>query len=248
MRLTEVLNKIESGVTDIAAKAGPLLAPIPAAYAVANATRVTLGWPVIVAVAAGAAIECLGIASLNTALMLRSYNREKRRSDPAAPFGLATGAAGFYVAVAVALTATVEPASALFPFLSLAGAMILALRADHRRRVSGIAEAKAEASRKRAERRNRKRTETGPEMRRKSSGSQAEPTEEPKSPEGRRERARIILERDPAVSGAELGRRLGVSGRQGRNLRAELLPIIEVETSAISGNGGGNGRKWEGAN
>lgn len=41
------------------------------------------------------------------------------------------------------------------------------------------------------------------------------------------QRALAILATDPGISGAELGRRLGLSERQGRNLRAELSPEID---------------------
>jgi hypothetical protein len=248
-----VLERIESVVTDIAAKVGPMIAPIPTAYAIGTSVVENLAWPVWVAILAGGAIELLGLATVNTALTLREYNANKRKSDPRAPFGLAASLAGVYLVVAVALAVVLDVVEALatwtpaiFPLLSLCGVTVLAVRSDHRRRVSGIAEAKAEASRKRAERRNRKRTEIRAEAGRKPAGTLAEMESEsigiPGSPEERKTRAKAILARDPDVSGTELGRRLGVSGRQGRNLKAELLPEMEIGTSAIGGNGTGNGR------
>jgi len=44
--------------------------------------------------------------------------------------------------------------------------------------------------------------------------------------------ARIIMEKQPTISGSELGRQLGKSERMGRKLKAELMPVI-------SGNGRG---------
>jgi hypothetical protein len=109
-------------------------------------------------------IELLGLAAVNTALMLREYNASKRKSDPTAPFGLAAALGGVYLVVAVALAVLLDVipslarfSPAIFPLLSLAGVTVLGLRSDHRKRVDGIAQDKARRRKMRQERRERKR-------------------------------------------------------------------------------------------
>jgi hypothetical protein len=102
-----------------------------------------------------------------TALTLRSYNQERHPGDPAAPFSFSAGLVGIYLSVAVVLTVALDTvpglatfAPVLFPGLSLAGMAVLAIRADHARRLVVVgalrateqAEAQAEATRKEAER------------------------------------------------------------------------------------------------
>ena len=109
-----------------------------------------LGWPDWVGVSAAIAVECLGLDSVNTALLLREHNATKRKNDPLAPFTLAAALAGVYLVVAIALAVIqdVVPelviySPAIFPLLSLTGVTVLGLRADHRRRMETIAQEKA---------------------------------------------------------------------------------------------------------
>jgi len=153
-------KQIETVITDLAARIGPLTAPLPTAYAVATATGEHLGWPAWVSAAAAVSIEVMGIATVNTALELREYNAAKRKSDPSAPFALAVGLAGGYLGIAVGLAVVMDVAPALvvyapaiFPLLSLAGATVLSLRADHRRRLSAIEREKGERRAARASKR-----------------------------------------------------------------------------------------------
>jgi predicted transcriptional regulator len=161
-RLKALPDHVEAGITDLAAKAGPLVAPLPTAFAVGTSVIEHLDWPKWVGVSAAIAVECLGLASVNTALMLREYNvtrrqypshyteenkrKSKMKVDPPAPFGLAVTLAGAYLTVAIALAVVLDVIPSLatyspviFPLLSLTGATILALRADHRRRIVAAA-------------------------------------------------------------------------------------------------------------
>lgn len=163
-QFNDVLTAIEAAVVEVAARLGPILAPIPTAYAVGSATRNALGWPATVSIVAAIVIELLGLAAVNTALMLREYNAEKRKSDPRAPFGLAAALGGVYLIVAVALAVLMDVipslarfSPAIFPLLSLAGVTVLGLRSDHRKRLDAIAQDKARRRKMRQERRERKR-------------------------------------------------------------------------------------------
>lgn len=139
------MRAIETRITDLIAGLAPWLAPIPTAYLVGRATLGALGWPLAVAICAALIVESLGLTATNTALALWQYNRQRRKTDPAAPFALAAGLVLAYVAVAVLLTVALDVtpslaryAPAIWPALSLTGVTLLALRADHARRLDLI--------------------------------------------------------------------------------------------------------------
>lgn len=152
-----LLNRVEAALTMVVATVAPWLAPIPTAWLVGSATIRHLGWPVWVAVVAAAIVECLGLAGGNVALMLWTYNRQRRKTDPVAPVAVAVTLVGLYVVIAITLTVALDIlpgltrfAPAIFPLFSLTGLTTLALRADHRLRLEAIAADRAERSAARA--------------------------------------------------------------------------------------------------
>ena len=88
------VDSVESTAVDLVARLSPWLAPLPTAYLTATATVKHLNWPELVGAIAGVVVESLGLASVSTALELREYNAEKRRSDPVVPFKLAVTLTG----------------------------------------------------------------------------------------------------------------------------------------------------------
>ena len=156
------LTRGEAVAVELVANLAPWLAPLPTAWLVADRTMVHLGWPLWVAMVAGVTLELLGVGILATWLMLFGYNRERRKTDPRAAEWPALLLVGLYFFTAEALTVVLDVwplaavwAPALFPVLSVASFGLLALRADHRRRLDAIAaqkvDARAERERKRAE-------------------------------------------------------------------------------------------------
>lgn len=136
---------IETTATNFVARLAPWLSPIPTAYLVGRATLIHLLWPLPVAIIAAVIIEGLGLSAINTALELREYNANRRKSDPGAPFILALALACVYFATAITLTVALDTlptlaryAPAIFPILSLCGVTVLALRSDHKRRLEAI--------------------------------------------------------------------------------------------------------------
>ena len=88
-------------------------------------------------------MEVLGISTINTAMTLWTWNREKNKSDKAAPTWVAVLAAAFYVMVVITVnvmldggTTLEKAAKGLLSSLSVAAAITLALRSQHSRRVS----------------------------------------------------------------------------------------------------------------
>jgi hypothetical protein len=224
----DTVGQIEVVLTDAVAKIAPWTAPIPTAYLVGRATVEHLGWPVAVGIVVAIIVESLGLATSATALELREYNASKRKSDPRAPFALATVLVAVYLAVAVGLTVALDIAPvlgiyspAIFPFLSLTGVTVLAIRGDHRRRVEGIEMERA--ARRSARNRNRKPTQKVEPLPESVSAGTARYTE---TGAETKKRARVILEERPGISGSELGRQLGRSERLGRKLKAELMPGV----------------------
>lgn len=150
--LVKWIDQAEGTAVDLVAKVAPWASPLPTAYLTARATVQHLGWPEPMGIIAGVIVECLGLAATATALTLREYNcNRQRKSDPTAPLALALVLVGVYFGSITLLTVLLDTAPALavyaplaFPILSLSGVTVLALRADHRRRLAGIEAGKAE--------------------------------------------------------------------------------------------------------
>jgi hypothetical protein len=146
LRFRETLSEIETYLTDGISAFGPWIASIPSAVLVANATVKDLHWSLELGWVAAAIIESLGLTTVSTSLLLWEYNADKRKTDPDAPFLLAASLVGVYLVSTIGLTVLLDIfpdlaryAPALFPILALVGAVNLALRSGHRRRLSNIA-------------------------------------------------------------------------------------------------------------
>ena len=151
IRFRETLSEIETNLTDGIAAIGPWITPIPSAVLVANATVKDLHWGAELGWVAAAIIESLGLTTVSTSLLLWEYNAGKRKTDPDAPFLLAASLVVVYLVSTIGLTVLLDIfpnlaryAPALFPILALVGAVNLALRSGHRRRLAGIAQDRAE--------------------------------------------------------------------------------------------------------
>ena len=138
-RLTE---EAERTLVDNLAATAPWLAPLAPAYLAYQAMVDVLHFPIWVAGTVGTTVEVLGISTINTALTLYTWNREKNKSDKAAPTWVAILVSGFYVAVVITVnvlldggTALDKGAKALISSLSVAAAITLALRSQHGKRV-----------------------------------------------------------------------------------------------------------------
>ncbi len=151
IRFRETLSEVETNLTDGIAAFGPWITPIPSAVLVANATIKDLHWSVELAWVAAAIIESLGLTTVSTSLLLWEYNAGKRKADPDAPFLLAASLVVVYLVSTIGLTVLLDIfpdlaryAPALFPILALVGAVNLALRSGHRRRLANIAQDRAD--------------------------------------------------------------------------------------------------------
>lgn len=150
---------LETRLVNLVSALAPWLAPLPTAWLVYDRAQRFLTWPAWIAAIAGLTLELLGVGILATALMLWTYNAGKRKSDPEAGMRLPLALVALYFITAELLTAALDVwpflsdyAAALFPLLSVAAFVLLALRAEHGRRLADIEAQKAESRRNRAER------------------------------------------------------------------------------------------------
>lgn len=149
--IRESFSEIENNLTDGIAAIGPWITPLPSAALVANAVVQDLHWNQTLGWITAAIIESLGLTTVSTSLQLWDYNAGKRKTDPGAPFLLAASLVGVYLVSTIGLTVLLDIfpelgryAPALFPLFALVGAVNLALRSGHRRRLAGIAQERAE--------------------------------------------------------------------------------------------------------
>jgi len=136
-------QEAERTLVDNLAATAPWLAPLAPAYLAYQAMRSVLLFPVWVAGAIGVTVEVLGISTINTALSFWTWNREKNKSDKAAPTWVAIVVAAFYVAVVITVNVLLDggailekTAKGLISSLSVAAAVTLALRSQHTRRMA----------------------------------------------------------------------------------------------------------------
>ena len=149
------MTKLTAALANLA----PWCAPAPTAWIVAVSTMRHLAWPWYVALVAALTFELLGLRASVLALEFYSFNSQKRKDDPAAPFAAALGLLVAYIVTAILLTVALDIvpvlaryAPAIFPLLSLAAFVILAMRQDHAARVATIAADKAADKAQRAKR------------------------------------------------------------------------------------------------
>jgi len=243
-------QSIEARITDFIAGFVPWLAPIPSAALVVSATQKYLGWPIGIAIVAGAIIEGLGLTSTSTALGLWEFNARKVENEPKAPFWLAAILVGVYFASTLGLTVVLDGnsglthiAPALFPILAIVATVNIALRSQHARRLERIAQAderarqdaiRAEEERKMDAERKRQERKESREARRQSftpgalkDGSIDVSVDRLLA--GRAAKKAAVIDAmvdayraNPRIGDTELGDRLGVSRQTIFNYRKEL--------------------------
>lgn len=201
---------VESILIDNIAATSPWLAPLLPAFMAHQAMSTHLGFPAWVSICGAVVVEFLGLASITTTFQFWDYNDSRRKLDQAAPVRFAGMAAGFYLIVVITVNVMLDPspwlhriAKALLSSLSVIAAIILALRAQHSRRLDGIQQERQD--RKEARKLSRKIQEP--------SGNFPEGSDWRKLPE---EDRRMIHD----LSTAEIAARYQVSERTARNWRS----------------------------
>ncbi len=160
------IKKLESMFIDAIAAVTPWLAPLIPAYLVYSNMTEQLGYPPIFGLVGAAAVEFLGLSAVHTATTFHQWNDAHQRER--APFWFAFGAGLFYVIIVLTVNAALDIwrgnegvkilAHALLSLLSVDAAVIIAIRAQHARRLNERDEARQE---RKAARRDANETRTG---------------------------------------------------------------------------------------
>ncbi|MBE2197114.1 MAG: hypothetical protein IAE79_00795, partial [Anaerolinea sp.] len=139
----------ETAVLDNVAATTPWLAPLLPASIAYHHLKDYLQFSTPMALVGAGVVELLGLSAVHTAFQLWQYNDEKRESESAAPFVPAALAGGVYLLVVITVNVILEAANtspstaaiasivakALLSTLSIVAAFVLALRAQHARRI-----------------------------------------------------------------------------------------------------------------
>jgi hypothetical protein len=138
------VKRIEAGFIDTVAAVTPWLAPLIPAYLVYHNMTTRLGYPPIFGLIGAAAVEFLGLSAVHTAVTFWTWNDDHTKER--APFWFAFGAGLFYVFIVLTVNAALDIAQdsqgvkifahALLSLLSVDAAIIIAIRAQHARRLA----------------------------------------------------------------------------------------------------------------
>ncbi len=146
------IAKAEAAFINAVAAVTPWLAPLIPAYLVFHNMTERLGYPPIFGLVGAAAVEFLGLSAVHTAVTFWQWNDTHKLER--APFWFAFGAGLFYVVIVLTVNAALDiwPGDAwvkilahgLLSLLSVDAAVIIAIRAQHARRLSEREEARQE--------------------------------------------------------------------------------------------------------
>ena len=138
------IKKIEATLIDAIAAVTPWLAPLIPAYLVYKNMTQQLGYPVIFGLIGAAAVEFLGLSAVHTAVTFWQWNDNHKTER--APFWFAFAAGLFYVVIVLTVNAALDIwrgsdsvkifSHALLSLLSVDAAIIIAIRAQHARRLT----------------------------------------------------------------------------------------------------------------
>lgn len=144
------VKKIEAVLIDAIAAVTPWLAPLIPAYLVYHNMTGRLGYPLPFGLVGAAAVEFLGLSAVHTAVTFWQWNDNHKLER--APFWFAFGAGLFYVVIVLTVNAALDIwrdndgvkilAHALLSLLSVDAAVIIAIRAQHARRLTERNEAR----------------------------------------------------------------------------------------------------------
>ena len=151
------IKKIEAMFIDTVAAVTPWLAPLIPAYLVYHNMTQRLGYPPIFGLIGAAAVEFLGLSAVHTAVTFWQWNDNHKTER--APFWFAFAAGLFYVVIVLTVNAALDIwqgsdgvkilAHGLLSLLSVDAAVIIAIRAQHARRLTERDEARQERKRAR---------------------------------------------------------------------------------------------------
>lgn len=154
----DTTRAFEGALVDNIAATSPWLAPVIPAYLVYRNMVEMLEFPVLIALVGALVVEFLGLSTVHTTFMLWDYNDKKRKTDQHAPMWVSLAVAFGYIVIVLTVNVLLDGgtwihklAYTMLSLLSVLGAVTLAVRAAHARRLSDIAAQKTARKRKVAE-------------------------------------------------------------------------------------------------
>ena len=236
----DLAGAVESIALAVVSRAASWTAAIPNAVMVARATQEIFALSPGLSGVVAASLELVGQGVSNLWLRGVEWNRDKRKSDPAAntwlSFGLMAGYFALDVGIIVSLavprwleTGDIRQLVAVFyPVCGIISTIALNERAAQFRREMDV-------DRERQDRKQRRQQGRQPIV------TQPDNADDSYVPitETTKERARVILSECPDISGSELGVKLGKSKSLGRLLKREIVSELSPAVSGHRGNGSG---------
>jgi hypothetical protein len=234
--IDDLAGAAEAALLAVVSRAASWGASVPNMVLVARSASEIFGLPWGLSLAIAGSLELIGHALVDHWQSCKSWNATKRQSDQAANARLALGLMVGYWVVDLLMVGVLALSTwtttgdwrifiaLCYPVIGIAVAVVTNERA-HLFRVRQAAEMdRKERAEKRRQSRRQKTAPRAETPDRLSGVSIAE--------SDTLARARYIYDTQPGITGSALGRKLGISERQGRNLKT----AIETE---ISGNGSG---------
>ncbi len=160
------IHHLENAILNAVAATTPWLAPIIPASMVYHNMQAALGMDWWVALVGAAVVETLGLSAVHTAFQLWDYNDSTTPDAGRAPVRVAVISGAFYLALVITVNVVMEwettpvwqiVAKALFSLVGIVGGVILAIRAQHARRIEALEQARRDQQAER-ERRRQERT------------------------------------------------------------------------------------------
>ena len=151
--LLRLFRSLEGLLVDLAAAVAPWLAPIPSAVMLYAHMIGVLEFPIWAALASAVCVELLGLSAVSTSFTLWDYNDTRKQGEGRAPFLAALVTGCFYLVVVLTINTLLDQAEPLervarasLTMLSPVGAVILAVRSNHARRVQSVEDARRQRS------------------------------------------------------------------------------------------------------
>lgn len=152
---------MENVLVDNVAATVPWLVPLIPAYMAFMHVTEKFGWPNEMAWIVAIVIEGVGLSAVTTAYQLWDYNQTHKEDAELAQFGIAVSTAAYYLVIVITVNVLLDVfkddtnvrilAQALLSTLSVVAMVILALRAQHARKLADIQRVKDEAKGERDE-------------------------------------------------------------------------------------------------
>lgn len=148
-RWNALARQLETSLVDNIASTTPWLAPVIPAYLAYHSMMKVMDFPFLIALAGAVVVEFLGLATVTTSFQFWDWNDKKRQSDQSAPFWIALVTAAFYLTIVLTVNVLLDEspplhrlAKLLLSVLGVVGAVTLAIRSQHSRRMAAVEEEK----------------------------------------------------------------------------------------------------------